>query len=125
MLVFVYGTLKKNMRNHHVMEKIFAEFVSPAETIEKYPMFDLGNGFPYLQDNPKYGLIIQGELYHINKITEKQLDHFEGVPQLYKKGLIDVEFENMKYENVNCYFIADELTDDDLNDVDLFEEWVE
>ena len=121
---FVYGTLKKGMKNHHILRKLKATYVADVETTKPYPMFDLGNGFPFVQDKPGKGLIIQGELYVIeDDEQEKSLDRFEGVPSLYKKGLIDVEVENLKYDDMNCYFISDELTDDELNDVNLFEEW--
>jgi gamma-glutamylcyclotransferase (GGCT)/AIG2-like uncharacterized protein YtfP len=123
---FIYGTLKKGMRNHHILKKLNAIFIAEVETTNLFSMFDLGNGFPYVQDNPGNGLIIQGELYILEEgIQEKLLDEFEGVPNLYKKGTIDVEVENLKYQDVNCYFISDELTDEELNEVDLFEEWRE
>lgn len=122
---FVYGTLKQGMKNSHIMKKVSAVFIANVETTQHYPMFDLGNGFPYVQDAQGRGLILQGELYAIEDEHESFMDSFEGVPTLYKKGVIDVEVENLLYEDINCYFIADELTDDELNDVDLFEEWTE
>lgn len=122
---FVYGTLKLGMKNSHIMNHVKASFVAHVETVEKYPMFDLGNGFPYVQDNPGKGLILQGQLFSVHQKYEKDLDRFEGVPSLYKKGTINVEVENLLYEDINCYFISDELTDDELNEVDLFEEWRE
>jgi len=122
---FVYGTLKRTMKNSHIMRRVKAEYVADVETIKPYPMFDLGNGFPYVQDNPGKGLILQGELFVVEEEHEKFLDRFEGVPTLYKKGKIDVELENLQYLDVDCYFISDELTDDELNEVNLFEEWTE
>ena len=122
---FVYGTLKSKMKNHHILRKLRATYIADVETTSKYPMFDLGNGFPFLQDNKGNGLIIQGELYSISSDQEKALDRFEGVPTLYKKGSIEVEVKNLKYSDVNCYFISDELTNDELNEVDLFEDWTE
>jgi len=124
-LYFVYGTLKKGMRNHTVLQRCNAELIAEVETIEKYPMFDLGNGFPFLQNKVGVGSIIQGELYKINSRYRKLLDEFEGVPTLYKKGVLTVEIENIKYSNVNCYFITDELSDEELNQVDLFDNWEE
>jgi len=121
-MVFVYGTLKQGMRNHSVIERIKGEFQFPAETIGLYPMFDLGNGFPYLQDVVGTGYIIQGEIYKIPTENMKTLDYFEGVPDLYKKGMIEVEFEGNVIE-ANCYFISNELDENELQDVKLFSNW--
>ena len=125
MKFFVYGTLKKGMKNSHIMEKVQAEFISECSTIEKYPMFDLGDGFPYVQDKHGSGMKIYGELYNVDKKYESSLDYFEGVPILYKKGIIGVEYEGVKYSDINCYFIANELKDEELTDVELFDNWME
>jgi len=124
-LYFIYGTLKKGMRNYSVLQRCNAELIAEVETVEKYPMFDLGDGFPYLQDKVGIGSIIQGELYKIDSKYQKLLDEFEGVPTLYKKGVLTVEIENFKYSNVNCYFITDELLYEELNQMTLFNNWEE
>jgi len=124
-LYFVYGTLKKGMKNHGVLERLKPTFIYPVETIEKYPMFDLGNGFPYIQDTKGTGLIIQGELYSMKVKHRDTLDYFEGVPSLYKRGKVNVEIENKIYKDVNCYFISDELDKYELQQVQFFDEWTE
>ena len=123
--IFVYGTLKKDMKNHHILKQMEASFICSAETTKPYPMFDLGNGFPYVQDKKGVGHIIQGEVWVIDEKHEKALDYFEGVPTLYKKGKINAEFENLVYEDLNCYFISDELDNGELEQVDLMDEWKE
>lgn len=130
-LVFVYGTLKRDFNNSQIMDNNKANFISEVETIQKYCMFDLGNGFPYLQDNKNtngMGDIIQGELWKVPKSKIKDLDYFEGVPTLYKKGKISVKLENIVWNDVNVYFITDELTQEEINSLDKikkFNEWVE
>lgn len=121
--IFVYGTLKQGMKNHHILNRMKAIYIAEVETTKTFPMFDLGNSFPYLQDKPGIGSIIQGQLFMIDDEYEKDLDYFEGVPTLYKKGKIDIEVENLKYSDINCYFISDELSDDELNAVDFLEDW--
>jgi len=108
---FIYGTLKKSNVNNKILKNVNAKFIGYAETIEKYPMFDIGGGFPYLQDNKGIGNIIEGELWKIDDVNNnlKTLDWFEGVPDLYKKGNIDIELENLKYINVNVYFKTQEI----------------
>jgi len=119
-LFFVYGTLKKGMNNHSVLKRLKATFISPVETIEKYPMFKLREPFPYLQDEKGKGKIIQGELWELDEDCISALDSFEGVPFLYKKGKIAVEFENDVFEEINVYFKAEEIP---LNEIDLIDEW--
>ena len=123
--IFVYGTLKEGMKNHHILENMKATKICEAQTTKKYPMFDLGNGFPYVQNKKGIGHIIHGEIWVIDSEFEIDLDRFEGVPELYKKGKIDASFDTMVYEDLNCYFIADELDRGELEQVDLFDNWQE
>jgi gamma-glutamylcyclotransferase (GGCT)/AIG2-like uncharacterized protein YtfP len=74
-----------------------------VQTVDEYPMFLLGETFPYLLNKPSIGHIITGELYEINDIIEGKLDIFEGVPYLYKKGYIDVVYKD-KIVKAKCYF---------------------
>lgn len=129
---FIYGTLKKGMKNSHIMKNVHAKYIADVATVKPFPMFDLGNGFPYVQNVKGKGSIIKGELYGIECKYEKDLDSFEGVPDLYNRGFIDVETivseaqpYKLPYTQVSCYFITDELDNFELNDVELFNEWLE
>lgn len=122
-LFFIYGTLKRGMRNNCIMKDASAEFISKVKTSKKYSMFDLGHGFPYLQDNPRS--VIHGELWKVRKSEIKKLDYFEGVPELYKKGKISVELESTVWDDVNTYFITDELTQEEINSLDDFQKFNE
>jgi len=123
MLVFIYGTLKKDMNNHHILEQVDAEFISPVKTILKYPMFKLNDPFPYLQNNPGFGMIVRGELWEIEDKHKDKLDQFEGVPSLYINGKIDVECDNKVYCGVNVYFKAKRYSLDYLSLFSLIDEW--
>ena len=118
-LFFIYGTLKKGHRNHHMFDR-FAKFQGDVQTIFKYPMFDIGDGFPYLQNNVGEGNIILGELYQIDKRFHSKIDYFEAVPTLYKRGEIKVLTEDNEILKVNVYFKSKELLIEDLN---LMNEW--
>lgn len=124
MKIFIYGTLKLGCRNNHIMEKAQGEFLFPCVSIKKYPMFDLGDGFPYLQDKLDFGNIIVGELWKVPNSGAEILNVFEGVPDLYKNGRIEVEFEN-KVICAYCYFKTDELSENELNYINLIDEWEE
>ena len=110
MKFFIYGTLKQHQNNHNVLERLQAKFISKDTSTLKYPMFNLSHGFPYLQDTPNIGNIIYGEVYEINPKFEKDLDEFEGVPELYKKGSIETKLNGL----VNCYFITNELLEKEI-----------
>jgi gamma-glutamylcyclotransferase (GGCT)/AIG2-like uncharacterized protein YtfP len=120
-LFFVYGTLKQDIKNQNIIKKIGGEFLFPATTFGLYPMFNLGNRKLFLQDKEHIGYVIQGEVYKVHSNMIKHLDEFVGVPELYKKGSIRVNFE-CNVMKANCYFIANELTEDELKKVKFFRE---
>ena len=108
MNIFVYGTLKSNYHNHYILENCNAKFLSNVITVEKYPLFELKEPFPYLQNNPGIGEFVKGELYYVDNIFKEQIDYFEGVPTLYKNGKIKVTNGKEEYE-VDCYFKSEEI----------------
>jgi gamma-glutamylcyclotransferase (GGCT)/AIG2-like uncharacterized protein YtfP len=126
-LVFVYGTLKENFCNEHVMKMSGAEFLTEAETTEKFPMFDLGDGFPYLQNKMGTGEIIQGEIWEVPSENMYRLDHFEGVPHLYKPVHIDYYEKGTRrlYASIRTYCKAEHLTNEQLQNVKFLKEWEE
>jgi gamma-glutamylcyclotransferase (GGCT)/AIG2-like uncharacterized protein YtfP len=90
MLVFVYGTLKKNCGNHRLLEK--AKYLGRAVT-EK-PMRLAGRGVPFTwPSNHAEGLKLQGEVYDIGDVaTDKQaaqtllrLDRLESNGHVYER----------------------------------------
>lgn len=103
MTIFVYGTLKNGCSNNNVLQNIDAHFLGEVETVEKFPMYQYKDPFPYLVENIGSGNIVEGELYKINDTYKSVLDRFEGVPDLYYNGKIDV-IQNGKIITANCYF---------------------
>ena len=88
-LVFVYGTLMKNKRNHHYLNN--ATFIS-SSFIEGYFMFDLCT-YPGIAKS-KYNSKVYGEVYKVDKQTMDKLDELEEVGYLYKKEEINVTLDN-------------------------------
>lgn len=123
-LYFIYGTLKKDMRNSHITNMVKARFITKCKTVSKYPMFDLGDNFPYIQNKKGIGKILKGELYEVHTKFDKKLDDFEGVPELYHRGIIEVEYDGIIVE-AHCYFISEELDKTELDQIDFLEEWVD
>jgi len=122
MLIFVYGTLKKDCSNHNVLKKINAKFIDNCKTKDKYPMYKSENYFPYLENQKGVGKHITGELYHINNSKEKVLDEFEGVPNLYKSGTLTIIDSSSKEIEVSVYFKSKET---ELSNKKLINNWIE
>jgi len=120
--IFVYGTLKNGMCNEHFLKRLVGKQVPlPVSTTIEYPMYKSEQYFPYLENQPGIGHIIEGEMYTIQDKYLNNLDMFEGVPDLYIRGEIEVELESLTF-NCLCYFKA-ENTSVDLEE--CFPEWLE
>lgn len=123
MLFFIYGTLKKNFYNHHILQNLNIDRpLSKVTTVEKYPLFVLKDPFPYLQNNKGEGFNVIGELYEIPEECLSILDNFEGVPYLYKRGVLDVvDVEGNISKNVNVYFKSQKIN---LNKIECVSEYL-
>lgn len=96
--VFVYGTLKKNEPNNHVISDTKTgchEFISSAKTIPKYTLV-VGTKFniPFCLEIKNKGNQIVGEVYKIDSKKLEVLDELEGYPKFYTRKLIDVICED-------------------------------
>lgn len=114
MLVFIYGSLKEGFHNHEFLKNqlIYNTKKIDCETVEKYPLYNSENYsefFPYLEDRKGVGMIVKGEVYQVKSLTD--LDYFEGVPVLYKRGETEVvDVYGNRYE-CHTYFRAENLKD--------------
>ena len=127
MLVYIYGTLKNNCINNGILKNLSAQFLFPAETVEKFPMYlseNMMEYFPYIENQPGIGNNIQGEVWDLPHQNIKKLDYFEGVPDLYVRDKIKVEFENNIYDCF-CYFKSENSETETLKEKDLMDEWIE
>ena len=84
-LVFVYGTLRKTGRYHHLLKN--ADYLSTVRTHPVYTLVDVGS-FPGLLKNGTTTVI--GELYKVTHQTLMELDHLEEVPTLYTREEIQL-----------------------------------
>ena len=81
MLVFVYGTLKKDKHNHYLWRN--SKFLGTTST---EPIFALYDGpFPIVETNGSTA--IHGEVYDVNDETLERLRILEGVYQNWYKEL--------------------------------------
>jgi len=105
MKIFIYGTLKSNHYNNYVLKKYNPNYLGKVQTLNKYPMFKTYYPFPYIQNDKGIGEYIIGELYEIDDKYIKNIDDFEGVPDLYYKEKIKIKYlKSNKIENVYIYF---------------------
>jgi len=76
MLIFVYGTLKRDGSNHHYLEG--QRFVGRAVTKPLYRLYDLG-GYPGMVADPELGSPIEGEVWDVDRGCLQRLDELEDV----------------------------------------------
>lgn len=96
--VFVYGTLKKGGRYHHLLED--SEFLGDDDTVDSYTLRSLG---PFPGVTLESCIKIKGELYSINENILKKLDILEGYPHFYNRIIIGLESGN----NAWMYYLTD------------------
>lgn len=87
MLVFVYGTLKRGLSNHHYLRR--ARFVGEATTPAGFLLFDLGAYPGAWMPGP---LALHGEVYEVDSLTLAALDHLEEVPRMYRRERVETQF---------------------------------
>ena len=131
--LFVYGTLKKGYTNYtrylkHSKKLGRAKFISPAITVEKYPLIlRPTNRLPntrgpilmtaHQEDKSKW-YHIEGELWKVDEITMKALDILEGVNrtnQYHHENIQVIHKDNNNIINdCTCYFYTTLGMDDEL-----------
>ena len=86
-VLFVYGSLMREMPNHEVLGD-GARFLSPAFTKPGYALMDLG---PYPGAVQGGDGALEGEVFAVSRAKLAQLDAFEGVPNFYRRVRVELE----------------------------------
>ncbi len=107
MKIFVYGSLMRDLPNHHLLEEGGAQFLGVYESEEKLFMIGLRSGaYPYLIDESVHtscqATTIKGEVYEVSYDLIQRLDAFEGHPYHYTRQTIIVHAGN-KFQPVIAY----------------------
>lgn len=90
-LVFVYGSLREGLGNHHVLEGNNAKKIADTSVEIPFTMKDIG-AFPGLVPNADGDVnAIYGEIYSVSKEGMRALDSLEGFPRFYSRILIPTE----------------------------------
>jgi gamma-glutamylcyclotransferase (GGCT)/AIG2-like uncharacterized protein YtfP len=87
--LFVYGTLKRGLSNHHLIAD--QQFLGQALTEPSYRVIDLGQ-HPGLVVDEARGLAVRGELWAVSNSCLAALDEFEEVPGPFIRA--DVSISN-------------------------------
>tara|TARA_B100000029_G_scaffold492004_1_gene552791 strand:+ start:2433 stop:2897 length:465 start_codon:yes stop_codon:yes gene_type:complete len=103
--IFVYGALRQGMGLNSILAT--SKRHGTHKTLPKYTMYDLG-AFPCIINKGNTSII--GDLYEVTEDIVAKLDIIEGVPNLYKRGLIELDYDNV-FE-VQAYFWSYQEDDD-------------
>ena len=100
--VFVYGTLKREYRNHHLLKD--AKFIGVGTTYKRFRLFDVG--FP-LAIPSEDGYRVKGEVYKVKDAQMmSSLDKLEGYPYFYKRQVIKVEVDGVGDIEAWIYYVT-------------------
>lgn len=81
--LFVYGTLLSGDRHHHRLGG--AACIAFCRTEPRYTLISFGP-YPALREGGATS--VAGEVYAVGEDMLMELDHFEGVPDLYRRATI-------------------------------------
>lgn len=102
---FVYGTLKREYGNNHILsESSTAKFIEEAVTEPEFTLYNLGP-FPGVSDTGNTA--VHGEIWSVeDAYTKLRLDRLEGYRKDDpKSGLYDKKIIKIKDKEVNIYLI--------------------
>ncbi len=86
--IFTYGTLRKGSKAHRFLQS--AKLITENQKLNGFRMYD--NGFyPFVIPVENQAEFIVGEIYQIPEEVLPQLDHYEGVPSLYKRVYLEAQ----------------------------------
>ena len=113
--VFVYGTLKRGMGNHRVMQEAKGRLLGSG-SVYGYACINTP-WFPYAYK--KEGARIIGEIYAIPKENIADLDVLEGYPHFYNRAVTDTSFgpawiyflDHPDQHHITTYGLVEEWTD--------------
>ncbi len=86
--VFVYGTLRAGMRNHHWLRGASMLPVGRVTAQACYLMLSVSDSFPGVIRGGNEAVV--GEVYMVNTKTLEALDRHEGCPTHYRREAIEV-----------------------------------
>jgi gamma-glutamylaminecyclotransferase len=86
-ILFVYGTLKRGLRNHRLIAD--QQFLGEVATEPRYRVFDLGP-YPGLVRDEANGLAVNGELWAVGDCCLAELDDFEEESHTFRRERVAI-----------------------------------
>jgi gamma-glutamylaminecyclotransferase len=87
-ILFLYGTLKREQRNHSLLRG--QRFIGVAATEPRYRLYDL-DCYPGMVKDAANGLAVTGELWEVDTACLAELDVLEEAPALYVRQRVAVQ----------------------------------
>ena len=98
--IFVYGSLKRGMTNHHYLAG--QRFLGEARTAPGYHLYDAG-GYPGMVPEAGGRLSVTGEVWEIDDTCLKHVDKLEGLSlRLYSRETIPVQ-NPFEHDEIEAY----------------------
>ena len=102
--VFVYGTLKRGQRSHHILRG--QEFLGEAQTQLRYRLYICG-WHPALVEDSSNGVAVRGEVWQVSEEVLQKLDEYEEVPDYFSRKPILLQDGDSP---VQAYFFNGDMT---------------
>ncbi len=100
--LFVYGTLKANFPNHHLLAD--ARFLGSGHTATKHALYSAG--IPYATKAESVSPIV-GEVYLVDAATLARIDKLEGHPHWYCREVVTVNLDEGEPVRAWIYFFLE------------------
>ena len=98
--LFVYGTLRRN-ENANDLLGMDATFLKATETLPSYTLYQI-DWYPGIVEGGDTAIV--GEIWSISEREWSRLDEYEGVPEDYKREMIELADGSNAYAYI---FIGD------------------
>lgn len=98
-LLFVYGSLRQGLGNHHFLRDENVSYLGNFVTEPEWTMYSLG-GFPALVDEGTTA--ITGELYAVPEAVYASIERLEGYPTFYQRKSLTTP-----HGEAEVYYITD------------------
>lgn len=81
-LVAVYGSLRKGMHNHYILEK--SEYIGSFNSELMFTMYNVNDRYPAVINEGSNSIVM--EVFSASKEVQKKLDYLEGYSPNFKKS---------------------------------------
>jgi gamma-glutamylcyclotransferase (GGCT)/AIG2-like uncharacterized protein YtfP len=106
-LVAVYGSLRKGLGNHRLLEN--SEYLGEFKSEPIYSLYSLG-GFPGLKENGTTSVVM--EVYAVDEPTARRVDALEGYSPDRPATFYDKKMIETPYGEAGVYLYVNDIPED-------------